>query len=246
MAQVVDLDRSTSTHVRPLLIAGAIAGPLYVTIGTLEAVLRSGFDIRIHSLSLLTNGPWGWIHSVMMVVTGLLTVVGALGLSDVQRRTSSRSYAMIIGLMVYGLGLATAGLLHADPAEGFPIGTPPGPPVVVTASGRHRSPGSRGNRLPWSDRGVFGLCKEIGTQRRSCLGGLLCGDRNLLSRRLRGHRFGSRQFDDQHRLYRCGRTQLGVADCIVCSCTRRKGVAPRAARTNRLIRMSAPYLRLRF
>ncbi|MFL6046632.1 MAG: DUF998 domain-containing protein [Propionibacteriaceae bacterium] len=135
MAQVVDLDRSTSTHVRPLLIAGAIAGPLYVTIGTLEAVLRSGFDIRIHSLSLLTNGPWGWIHSVMMVVTGLLTVVGALGLSDVQRRTSSRSYAMIIGLMVYGLGLATAGLLHADPAEGFPIGTPPGPPVVVTASG---------------------------------------------------------------------------------------------------------------
>ena len=42
---------------------------------------------------------------------------------------------MIIGLAVYGLGIAVAGLLHADPAEGFPIGTPVGAPVVVTPSG---------------------------------------------------------------------------------------------------------------
>jgi len=38
-------------------------------------------------------------------------------------------------LAAYGLGIATAGLLRADPAEGFPLGTPAGPPVVVTDSG---------------------------------------------------------------------------------------------------------------
>jgi hypothetical protein len=126
---------STSAQMRMALIAGAIAGPLYVGVGTLEAVMRPGFDIRIHSLSLLANGAGGWIHSTMMVVSGLLTVIGALGISTVQQRTGRRSYAMITGLAIYGLGIAAAGLLRADPAEGFPIGTPPGPPVVVTASG---------------------------------------------------------------------------------------------------------------
>jgi Protein of unknown function (DUF998) len=125
----------TSPQLSLALIAGAIAGPLYVGIGTLEAVLRDGFDIRIHSLSLLANGAGGWIHSTMMVVSGLLTVIGALGISAVQQRGGGRSYAMIAGLVIYGFGIATAGLLRADPAEGFPTGTPPGPPVVITASG---------------------------------------------------------------------------------------------------------------
>lgn len=66
---------------------------------------------------------------------GLLAVIGALGVSSVQKRIGSRSYAMITGLVIYGLCIATAGLLRADPAEGFPIGTPAGPPAVVTGSG---------------------------------------------------------------------------------------------------------------
>jgi hypothetical protein len=135
MSQNLQVHTNTGSIARTALIAGAIAGPLYVGVGTLEAVLRPGFDIRIHSLSLLANGPWGWVHSAMMVVSGLLTLIGALGLANTQQHVGRRSYAMIIGLIVYGLGIATAGLLRADPAEGFPIGTPPGPPVLVTASG---------------------------------------------------------------------------------------------------------------
>ena len=126
---------SISPQLRTALIAGVIAGPLYVGVGTLEAALRQGFDIRIHSLSLLANGPGGWIHSTMMVVSGLLAAIGALGIGTVQQRTGRRSYAMITGLVIYGLGIAAAGRLRADPAEGFPIGTPAGPPVAVTASG---------------------------------------------------------------------------------------------------------------
>ena len=134
MSQTLEAQVTTPRRVRQALLAGAIAGPLYIIIGTLEALLRDGFDIRIHSLSLLANGTGGWIHSTMMVVSGLLAVIGALGISTVQQRTGRRSYGMIIGLAIYGLGIAAAGLLRADPAEGFPIGTPSGPPVVVTAS----------------------------------------------------------------------------------------------------------------
>ena len=80
----------TWPQLRIALIAGTIAGPLYVGIGTLEAVLRDGFDIRIHSLSLLANGAGGWIHSTMMVVSGLLTIIGALGVKcrSAARRTT--------------------------------------------------------------------------------------------------------------------------------------------------------------
>src|SRR5215217_4035025 len=135
MSQNLQIQVGTSAQMRMALIAGAIAGPLYLCIGTLEALLRRGFDIRIHSLSLLANGPGGWIHSTLLVVSGLLTLIEAVGLASAQQRTGRRSDSMIIGLAVYGLGIATAGLLRADPAEGFPIGTPPGPPVMVTASG---------------------------------------------------------------------------------------------------------------
>jgi hypothetical protein len=135
MSQNLQVEATTSQRVRMALIAGALAGPIYICVGTLEAVIRQGFDIRIHSLSLLANGTGGWIHSTMMVASGLLTVIGALGVSSLQQRTGRRSYAMVTGLVIYGLGIVTAGLLRADPADGFPIGTPPGPPVVVTGSG---------------------------------------------------------------------------------------------------------------
>lgn len=119
---------------RSLLQAGVLAGPLYVAIGAVEAVLRDGFDIRVHSLSLLANGSWGWVHSTLLVSTGLLTVLGTVGLV----RTlppSNRPRAGVIGLGVYGLGLVAAGLLKADPAEGFPAGTPDGPAETITWHG---------------------------------------------------------------------------------------------------------------
>ena len=121
----------TKQSAPPLLLAGAIAGPLYVGIGTIEAIVRDGYDIRRHSLSLLANGTGGWIHSTMMVVTGLLTVVGALAL----RRAGLRSRWAVGGILVYGAGVAAAGLMRADPADGFPTGTPAGIPDSVSWHG---------------------------------------------------------------------------------------------------------------
>ena len=79
---------------------------------------------------------------------------------------------MIIGLVVYGLGIATAGLLRADPADGFPLGTPAGPPAVVTASGiGHLVAGGIG----FLGLIVACLClrSQGSTHRRSCLGRVL-------------------------------------------------------------------------
>jgi hypothetical protein len=125
---------TTGTHPRPLLLAGAAAGPLYVGIGAVEAIVRDGFDIRVHSLSLLANGGGGWIHVVMMVGTGVLTVLGAFGFARAFP-VGHRSRAGVGGLAVFGLGVAAAGVLRADPAMGFPIGTPDGAPQTVTWHG---------------------------------------------------------------------------------------------------------------
>jgi hypothetical protein len=122
---------TTKQTAPPLLLAGALAGPLYVGIGTIEAIVRDGFDIRKHSLSLLANGTGGWIHSTMMVVTGLLTVVGVLAL----RQAGLRSRWAIGGLAVYGAGVAAAGLMRADPALGFPPGTPDAMPETISWHG---------------------------------------------------------------------------------------------------------------
>jgi Protein of unknown function (DUF998) len=114
--------------------AGAAAGPLYVAIGAVEVIGQDGFDLRVHSLSLLANGSGGWIHVAMMVTTGLLTVVGAAGLARSFPGGTGARWA-VRGLAVFGLGVAAAGPLRADPAFGFPPGTPDGPPTTVTWHG---------------------------------------------------------------------------------------------------------------
>jgi hypothetical protein len=113
-----------TTRTRALLLAGAIAGPLYLVVGLIEAYTRPGFDIRRHDLSLLANGSLGWIHVADLVVTGLLVIAGALGMrwSLAQGRGRSTWGPLLVG--VYGIGLVGGGFFTADPALGFPPGTP--------------------------------------------------------------------------------------------------------------------------
>src|SRR4051812_20523739 len=65
---------------RAMLALGAAAGPLYVVVATAQAILREGFDIRVHAVSLLSNGPLGWIQITNFMLTGLLTVAAAVGI----------------------------------------------------------------------------------------------------------------------------------------------------------------------
>ncbi len=111
-----------------MLLAGVVAGPLYVIVSLIEVVSRDGFDPRRHAWSQLANGDFGWIHSATLIVSGLLVVLAATGW-----RTALPSRAAGTLLGVYGLSMVVAGIFRADPGNGFPEGTPD--TVAVSTSG---------------------------------------------------------------------------------------------------------------
>ena len=108
---------------RVLLLCGVVAGPLYVIVGVIEMLTRPGFDPTRHDLSLMSNGDWGWIHVSLLILTGLLTIAGAVGMRRVLRGGRGGTWGPPL-LGIYGLGLIGAGFFTADPALGFPPGTP--------------------------------------------------------------------------------------------------------------------------
>ncbi|MFI6322438.1 DUF998 domain-containing protein [Nonomuraea sp. NPDC050556] len=67
---------------RNLLRCGAVAGPFFLGAVLVQDYTRPGFNPRVHPLSLLSLGGWGWVQVVTFVVAGLLFVAGGVGLAD--------------------------------------------------------------------------------------------------------------------------------------------------------------------
>jgi hypothetical protein len=128
-----DCDPATRVT-RSLLGYGVIAGPVFVAVSLAQAFTRGGFDLRRHEWSLLANGHLGWIQTANFVVSGLLMVAMSVGLRRALR--AGRGAAAGRGRWAprlfagYGLGLVGAGIFRADPAFGFPAGTPDGPGAI--------------------------------------------------------------------------------------------------------------------
>jgi hypothetical membrane protein len=108
---------------RSLLGYGVIAGPFYVTVSLAQALTRDGFQLDRHSWSLLENGSLGWIQITNFLLTGLMTVAAAAGLRRAMTSGRGRTWAPLL-IAVYGAGMVGAGIFIADPAQGFPTGTP--------------------------------------------------------------------------------------------------------------------------
>ncbi len=106
-----------------LLWGGVLAGPIYVVVGVIESFTRQGYDPLKYDLSILANGDWGWIHSSLLVGSGLLALAGAFGIRASLAGGRAGTWGPIL-VGVYGLGLVAAGFMTADPARGFPPGTP--------------------------------------------------------------------------------------------------------------------------
>ena len=119
---------------KSLLGYGVIAGPFYVAASLAEALTRSGFSLARDDWSLLANGALGWIHVLVLVLTGLMVAAAAVGVVR-QLRAEWLNPASGWFLGVYGTGLVGAGFFIADPADGFPPGTPPGPTVTPSWHG---------------------------------------------------------------------------------------------------------------
>jgi hypothetical protein len=110
---------------KSLLGYGVIAGPVYVTSVAAQEATRDGFDPTRHAASQLANGDFGWIQIATFLVVGAMTVAAAVGI----RRAlgPDRTSAWASGLIgAYGVALMVAGVVRADPSDGFPPGTPPG------------------------------------------------------------------------------------------------------------------------
>jgi hypothetical membrane protein len=114
---------------RSLLGYGVIAGPVYVGVTLAQALTRDGFDLSRHQWSLLANGSHGWVQIANFVLTGLMVVACAIGLRRVLVSGAGARWAPRL-LAGYGVSLVAAGVFRADPALGFPAGTPEGPGEV--------------------------------------------------------------------------------------------------------------------
>jgi hypothetical membrane protein len=134
-----DAPSASGVHARgkvtqALLAGGIAAGPIYVAVGLVQMLIRDGFDIRRHPLSLMSNGDLGWIQVVNFLLTGTLTVLAAVGMRRALSPGRGATWgSLLVG--VYGTGVFLAGLFAADPVDGFPPGTPLGPPEQVSWHG---------------------------------------------------------------------------------------------------------------
>ena len=110
---------------RILLLAGLIAGPLFVATAALQAALRDGFDLGRHPISMLSLGDGGWIQIANFIVAGLLLMAFAVGLRRRLRPGVASRWAPIL-FALCGIGLIIGGAFPPDPALGFPVGAPEG------------------------------------------------------------------------------------------------------------------------
>lgn len=109
---------------KSLIGCGVVAGPVFVLVSGIQALTREGFDPTRHAWSLLSNGSLGWIQITNFVLTGLMVAALAVGLRRALPPGRGSTWApRLIG--AYGVGLVAAGVFRADPALGFPPGTPP-------------------------------------------------------------------------------------------------------------------------
>lgn len=111
---------------RSLLGYGVLAGVVFEASVLIQGLTRRGFRLAHHDASLLSNGPLGWIQITTFLVAGAMTIACAAGM---RRALAGSGLAGRWGpwlIAVYGLGLAAAGLLRADPADGFGPGAPAG------------------------------------------------------------------------------------------------------------------------
>jgi hypothetical membrane protein len=117
-----------------LLLAGALAGPVFVVSAVAQMVSRDGFDITRHAISQLANGDLGWIQIATFILAGL----GGLALAAGVRSTLTEGIgrrALPLLVAVFGAGLIIAGLFTTDPENGFPAGVPDGPAARMSWHG---------------------------------------------------------------------------------------------------------------
>ncbi|MEP7348162.1 MAG: DUF998 domain-containing protein, partial [Gemmatimonadaceae bacterium] len=117
---------------RSLLGYGVLVGPFYLAVGLIQAFVRDGFDLMRHPLSVLANGAGGWVQTANFVLSGLMVIAAAVGFNRVLG-PKARAVSWFLG--AFGVSMLVSSVFPADPMDGFPIGTPEGPPSSISTTG---------------------------------------------------------------------------------------------------------------
>lgn len=121
--------------IRLSLGLGAAAGPIFTVVGLTQALTRKGYEFDHHTLSLLSNGPHGWIQVTNFIVVGLFYLVAASAMAALAGWVKTPDRVTPRLLAIFALGMIAAGVFKPDAALGFPPGTPQGPAEVMTVAG---------------------------------------------------------------------------------------------------------------
>ena len=117
---------------RSLLGYGVLVGPFYLTVGVVQALVRDGFHLARHPLSLLASGPGGWVQTANFILSGLMVIAAAVGF---KRVLGAKSILASGFLGAFGASMLAAAVFRADPMDGFPPGAPLGPPTSISTTG---------------------------------------------------------------------------------------------------------------
>jgi hypothetical protein len=119
---------------KSLLGYGVLAGVVFEASIFIQGLTRHGFSIAHDDASLLANGPLGWIQIATFMLAGAMTVAAAVGMRRAMAGRAGQTWGpRLIG--IYGAGLVAAGLLRADPADGFGPGAPAGKAAHISWHG---------------------------------------------------------------------------------------------------------------
>jgi Protein of unknown function (DUF998) len=110
---------------RSLLGYGPLAGVVFEVSILVQGLTRRGFRLAHDDASLLSNGPLGWIQVTTFLVAGAMTIACAIGMHRALTGHPGGVWGPRL-IAVYGAGLMAAGLLRADPADGFGPGASAG------------------------------------------------------------------------------------------------------------------------
>jgi len=128
---------ATVSRLRPrrrgLASCGAVAGPLFVSVFSIEGARRPGYKPLRHPVSSLSLGPQGWVQVANFATTGMLYVAASAELArSPGQATGGRIAAAALGAT--GLGLLGSAVFRTDPVSGYPPETPDAP-AEITATG---------------------------------------------------------------------------------------------------------------
>jgi hypothetical membrane protein len=122
-ASQTGLSPGRPTRQRLLLGGGSAILIAFVVTFLVEGAIRPGYSPWRHAVSQLSLGPFGWVNTVAILLTGLALLAVAAGLRGALVTGTGSTWApRLIGIT--GVGFLLAGAFPIAPGLNYPPGTP--------------------------------------------------------------------------------------------------------------------------